>query len=157
MCLCWQASVVVLLFVYSSVRTRTQLLGTNLDIWIISVESSSFLSLPYPDWKANCPGKGLNQLPSLILFQEGHHGSCITCQWFQKNPNKNCLSHVSEREWALVLKRRFWTVNPKQTEAFLVVVKKLLEENADLRNTLSLLCLHWLAKGRRVPYLGMPV
>lgn len=48
-------------------------------------------------------------------------------------------------------------MNPKQTEAFLVAVKKLSEENADLRNTQSLLCLHWLAKGRGVPILGGPL
>jgi len=48
-------------------------------------------------------------------------------------------------------------VNSKQTEAFFVAVKKLLEENADLRNTLSLLCLRRLAKGRGEPILGGPL
>lgn len=48
-------------------------------------------------------------------------------------------------------------MNPKQTEAFLVAVKKLSDENAGLRNTLSLLCLHWLAKDRGVPILGGPL
>lgn len=72
--------VVVLLLVYNSIRTRTELLGTNQDSWIISVEFSSFLTLPYPDSKANFPDKGLSQLASLVLIQEGHHGSCMTHQ-----------------------------------------------------------------------------
>lgn len=50
----------VLLFVYNGVRTRTELLGTDLDFWIISVEFSSFIALPCPDSKANCLAKGLN-------------------------------------------------------------------------------------------------
>lgn len=45
-------------------------------------------------------------------------------------------------------------MNPKQTETSLVAVK---EENAGLRNNLSSLCLHWLAKGRGAPILGGPL
>lgn len=48
-------------------------------------------------------------------------------------------------------------MNPKQTEAFLVAVKRLLQEDANLREILSFLCLYWLAKGRGMPILGGPL
>lgn len=54
-------------------------MGTNLGNWNISVEFNSFLAL-LTCLKANYPGKGLNQLPRLVLFQEGHLKSCTTWQ-----------------------------------------------------------------------------
>lgn len=96
---------VVLLFVYNSARTRTELLGTNLDIWIISVGFSSFLALPYPDSKTNCPGKGLNQLPRLVLFQEKAIMEVVLLAngSKKKNQHKNCLFFFFEKEQVPVL------------------------------------------------------
>lgn len=148
MCLCWQASVTVVVFVSNSVRTATELLRTTLDIWIISVESVSFLPLTYPLSKANCPGKGLNQLPRLVLFQEGHRGICIT-------PIKPAC-HISLREKAPVLEEVL-SCELQADRSISWGCEVLGEKNASLGNILTLLCPHWLAKGKGAPALGGPL
>lgn len=82
--------------VYNNVRTRKGLLGTYLDIWIISVEFSSFLALPNPDSRAKCPGKGLNELQRLVFFQEGSSWKSYYLPMVQKNPNKTRLPQLIE-------------------------------------------------------------
>lgn len=47
----------VLLFVSNSVRTRTELLGTNIGKWNISLEFNSFVALPHLS-KSRLPWQG---------------------------------------------------------------------------------------------------